>query len=170
MRALPCPLRQCIPTSTLQSLTYAAWQKGADISLPASWAHPLLWRRGSSVAAPSGVPGWHNPPPYHLFLPVFLSFHLLLCFSFLILSGSHLHTCMHGQHPCPATAPPARAPTNTPSPCLPCHVSTGKYLLVRDPNKPQLCLYAIPAEGLDQAQYQGEGGSGAAADGEAEEE
>jgi hypothetical protein len=39
---------------------------------------------------------------------------------------------------------------------------------VRDPNKPQLCLYAIPAEGLDHAQYQGEGA--AAADGDAEEE
>jgi hypothetical protein len=40
---------------------------------------------------------------------------------------------------------------------------------VRDPNKPQLCLYAIPAEGLDHSQYQGEGGA-AAADGEADEE
>ncbi|KAL4449000.1 hypothetical protein ABPG77_007717 [Micractinium sp. CCAP 211/92] len=40
----------------------------------------------------------------------------------------------------------------------------GKYLLVRDPNKPQLTLYAVPAEELDHRQYEGEPGGAAEED------
>lgn len=35
----------------------------------------------------------------------------------------------------------------------------GKYLLVRDPNKPQLRLYAVPA--AEELHYAGEAGAGA---------
>ena len=119
------PPRQCIPTTTLRSLPYAAWQGGADLSLLASWAHPLLWRRGSLVAAPSGVPGWHNSHPLHPSSPVFLSFHLpfpplLSCLPPLPRTHwAHLHTCTQDQQSC--HAPPAHTalPALAPLPALP---------------------------------------------------
>ena len=57
--------------------------------------------------------------------------------------------------------------------CSPAAAAPGKYLLVRDPNKPQLTLYAVPAEALDpqhpQFQDAAEGGAGGEG-GEGEEE
>lgn len=43
--------------------------------------------------------------------------------------------------------------------CSPPCALPGKYLLVRDPNKPQLRLYAVPA--AEELHYAGEAGAGA---------
>lgn len=57
-------------------------------------------------------------------------------------------------------ARPTPLPNLTIPRCPPTLPKTGKYLLVRDPNKPQLRLYAIPA--AEELHYAGEAGAGAA--------
>lgn len=157
-----CFLHACtanrIPTDAPQPprrvLLYPARQGGADSRAQTHQpGAPLLWRCGPLVAAPVR--------------------RAQLAQSSLRLSALH---CFHtGTKPCPAALPILPPPTHLsllPSPPThppPTTYHTGKYLLVRDPNKPQLTLYRIPAE--DAAHYAGEGGEQAAAgEGEGDDE
>ena len=116
-------------------------------SNPSPPSAPLLWQRSCSPAALPGAPGRHislSPP-----IPPRIERHLAQPAPPLNLP-SLLFFC---PPPAAAAAPP------------------GKYLLVRDPNKPQLTLYAIPAEALDpqHPQFQ-DAAEGAGAGGEGEDE
>jgi hypothetical protein len=124
--ALPA-CRQCIPTTMLR-VNHTQRGKVVQRSNPSLPRAPMLWRCRPLVAAPSGVLGRHNPLcaiPSPLFPTASCSVFIRHSFA---LHCSSLLLTNHASALPPATFP-------------------GKYLLVRDANKPQLCLYAIPAGG-----------------------